>query len=188
MNLSNISREVGRSKYVISRILKLYGDKKTFVPHSKPGRLRITTNREDRVMKRYVDKDPFDTSTGISQKIKTVLCKDVSRYTVSRRLNEMGLNACSPATKPLISKKNKAARLTYAERHVLWSDSNCDKVHFSDESKFNLVGSDGRQYVRRRSGDRLNPKCMKKSVKFGGGSVMVWGMFSSEGVGPIIIR
>ena len=57
-------------------------------------------------------------------------------------------------------------------------------VHFSDESKFNLVVSDGRQYVRRRV--RLNPKCVKKSVKFGGGSVMVWAMFSSAGVGPII--
>ena len=58
-------------------------------------------------------------------------------------------------------------------------------MHFSDESKFNLVISDGRQYVRRKR-DRLNPMCVKKAVKFGGGSVMVWGMFSSEGVGPLI--
>ena len=184
--MSNISREVNRSKSVISRILKLYDDKKTFVPDSKSGRPRITTKRDDRVMKRYVDKDPFDSAAGISRKLKTDLGKEVSRYTVSRRLNEMGLKARTPATKPLISKKNKAARLTYAERHILWSDSDWDMVHFSDESKFNLVGSDGRQYVRRRSGARLNPKCVKKSVKFGGGSVMVWGMFSSAGVGPII--
>ena len=59
-------------------------------------------------------------------------------------------------------------------------------MHFSDESKFNLVGSDGRQFVRRVTGDRLNPRRVKKSVKFGGGSVMVWGMFSSEGVGPLL--
>ena len=35
---------------------------------------------------------------------------------MSRRLNEMGLKARLPATKPLISKQNKAARLTYAEK------------------------------------------------------------------------
>ena len=182
MKLSNISREVDRSKSVISRILKLYDDKKKFVPASKLGRLCKITQRDDGVMKRYLDKDPFATAAEISQKLKTDLGKHVSCYTVSRRLNEMVLKFCSSTTKPLISKKSNAARLIYTERHVLCSDSDWDKVHFSDESKFNLVGSDGRQYVR----ERVNPKCVKKSVKFGGGSVMVWGMFSSEGLGPII--
>ena len=95
MNLSNISREVGRSKSVVSRMLKLYDDKKMFVPASKPGRPRITTKREDRVMKRYVDKDPFNTAAGICRKIKTDLGKEVSCYTVLRRLNEMELNTFS---------------------------------------------------------------------------------------------
>ena len=69
--------------------------KKMFVPASKPGRPRITTKREDRVMKRYVDKDPFNTAAGICRKIKTDLGKEVSCYTVLRRLNEMGLNPFS---------------------------------------------------------------------------------------------
>ncbi len=59
------------------------------------------------------------------------------------------------------------------------------KVLFSDESKFNLFGSDEKHYVRHQTGERLNPKCIK-SVKGGGGSVMVWGMFSAAGVGPLI--
>ena len=58
-------------------------------------------------------------------------------------------------------------------------------MHFSDKCKFNLVGSDGRQYVRRVTGDRLSPRCVK-SLKFGGGFVMARGMFSSEGVGPLV--
>ena len=44
-------------------------------------------------MKRYVDKYPFVTSAGVSQKLKNNLGKDVRRYTVSRRLNKMGLKA-----------------------------------------------------------------------------------------------
>ena len=140
MNMSNISREVGRSKSVISHILKLYDNEKTFVPVSKPARPRITTKREDSVMKRYVDKDPFDTAAGISREINTDLGKDVSRYTVSRRLNEMGLNPRSPATKPLVSKKIKAARPMQAERQVLLSGSDWNKVYFSDKNKCNLFG------------------------------------------------
>ena len=57
-------------------------------------------------------------------------------------------------------------------------------VHFSDESKFNLFGSDGKRFVRRKNGEHLSPLCVKKTEKFGVGSVM--GMISSVGVGPIV--
>ena len=53
-------------------------------------------------------------------------------------------------------------------------------------TKFLLIGSDGKTYVRRKVGEELSPKCLKASVKFGGGSVMVWGMISWDGVGPLV--
>ena len=59
-------------------------------------------------------------------------------------------------------------------------------VHFSDESKFILFGSDGKRFVRCKNGERLSPQGIKKTVKFGVGSVMVWGMISSVGVGSIV--
>ncbi|PIO53843.1 hypothetical protein TELCIR_24806, partial [Teladorsagia circumcincta] len=57
---------------------------------------------------------------------------------------------------------------------------------FSDESKFNLFGSDGIEYVRRPSGERFNPKYIKATVKHNGGSVMVYGAFSLNGMGPLL--
>ena len=47
-----------------------------------------------------------------------------------------------------------------------------------------LIGSDGKMYICRRVGEELSPKCLKDSVKFRRGSVMVWGMIS--GVGPLV--
>ena len=41
-------------------------------------------------------------------------------------------------------------------------------VHVSDESKFNLFGSDRKRFVRRKNRERLSPQCVKKTVKFGG--------------------
>ena len=61
-------------------------------------------------------------------------------------------------------------------------------VHFSDESKFNWFGSDGKRFVRCKNGECLSPQCIKKIVKFGGRSVMVWGMISSAGVGPSVYK
>ena len=69
---------------------------------------------------------------------------------------------------------------------MLWSQEKWQTVHFNDESKFLLIGSDGKTYVRRKVGEELSPKCLKASVKFGGGSVMVWGMISRDGMGPLV--
>ena len=41
-------------------------------------------------------------------------------------------------------------------------------------------------YVRRKVAEELSPKCLKASVKFSRGSVMVWGMISGDGVGPLV--
>ncbi len=65
-------------------------------------------------------------------------------------------------------------------------EENWSKVHFSDESKLIFFGSDGKHYVHHQTGERLNPKFVKKSVKGGGGSVMVCRMFSAAGVGTLI--
>ena len=59
-------------------------------------------------------------------------------------------------------------------------------IHFSDESKFNLFGSDGKRFVRHDNGEHLSPQYIKNTVKFGVGSVMVCAMISSAGVGPIV--
>lgn len=56
---------------------------------------------------------------------------------------------------------------------------------FTDETKINLISSDGKQYVRRPSKAAMNPKYTKKQVKHGGGNIKVWGCFSGLGVGPV---
>lgn len=57
---------------------------------------------------------------------------------------------------------------------------------FTDESKFNLKGSDGRRLIRCRPGDELKPENIRPTTKFGGGSVMVWGLIDGDGTGPLV--
>ena len=90
-----------------------------------------------------------------------------------------------PCRKPLISKKNQKVRLDFVTEHILWIEEQRNMVHFSDESKFNLFGSDGKKFIRRKNGERLYPQCVERTVKFGGG-VMVSRMISSAGVWPIV--
>ena len=62
-----------------------------------------------------------------------------------------------------------------------------ETVVWSDESKFNPFGSDGKVMVWRTPKDEFDPKCTIPTVKHGGGSVMVWGCFTKMEMGKLCV-
>lgn len=90
-----------------------------------------------------------------------------------------------PAKKPLVSLKNRIARVAFAKLHLNWTAKDWSKILWSDESKFMLFGSDGIKYIRRPAGHRFDPKYQIPTVKHGGGNIMVWGCFSRDQIGPL---
>ena len=101
--------------------------------------------------------------TSISRQIQNTDNINVSRCTVSRHLNEIGLFARRPMKKPS-SKKNKKERLDFAYKFVNKPQNWWNKVYFSDESKFNLFGSDKINYVRWFQNEKFNAKNTKKKL------------------------
>lgn len=106
----------------------------------------------------------------------------VSHSCVNRALHSWCLIGRVAARKPLLSQRNVKKRLAFAKEHVKWSRKKWTKVLFTDESKFELFGSKRRMFVRRRSCERFNEECLLPTVKHGGGSIMVWGGISANGV------
>ena len=60
-------------------------------------------------------------------------------------------------------------------------------VVWSNESKFNLFGSDDKVMVWRTAREEFDPKCTIPTIKQGGGSVMIWGCFTHQEVGKLCI-
>jgi hypothetical protein len=112
---------------------------------------------------------------------------DLSDDMVRRSLRRQGLQALVKTKKPLLTKKHQTRQYLWAKkyRHATWVD--WSYVIFFDESKFNLFASDGRQYCWRRNGERLLDQHVQPTVKFGGGSIMVWRCMSWEGVGILCL-
>ena len=56
------------------------------------------------------------------------------------------------------------------------------RVIWSDETKINRIGSDGQEYVWKKKKEGLTSREVKGTVKFGAGSLMVWGCIGWNGV------
>jgi hypothetical protein len=66
-----------------------------------------------------------------------------------------------------------------------WGEEEWGHVIFSAESNFHLFGSDGVQYCHRYYGDSINQLFTQKTVKHGGGKVIVWECINKNGVGRL---
>ena len=78
-------------------------------------------------------------------------------------------------------------RLKLVDKHQCELDDFKNKVIWSDEIKTELFGRNMRTRVWREKGTEFKPSNTIATVKFGGGSMMVWGCFSANGVGGIEI-
>ena len=88
--------------------------------------------------------------------------------------------------KPLVSLKNKKARLEFAKQHLKKPSQFWNNILWTDDTKINLYQSDGKRRVWRRKGTAHDPKYTTSSVKHGGGSIMAWACMAVNGTGALV--
>jgi transposase len=85
--------------------------------------------------------------------------------------------------RPFLSKRHRRERLDFAIAHQDWTVDDWKMVVWSDETKINRLGSDGRKWVWKKKGEGLSDRLVEGTLKFGGGSLMMWGCMLWDGVG-----
>ncbi len=128
-----------------------------------------------------VTKDPTTTAKELQVSLAPVKVS-VHDSTIRKRLGKNG-----PRQKPLLSKKNRKARLSFARKHLndpqdFWGNS-----LWTDETKVELFGRCVSHYIWRKSNTAFQKKHIIPTVKYGGGSVMVWGCFAASGPGRLAV-
>jgi len=93
------------------------------------------------------------------------------------------MRAVSKRKRPRLLKHHRQARLDFALTHKDWTVDDWKRVVWSDETKINRLGSDGKKWVWKKKGEGLSDRLVQDTVKFGGGSLMMWGCMLWEGPG-----
>ena len=76
--------------------------------------------------------------------------------------------------------------MVFAKMHEGDSLNIWKKVLWSDETKIELFGHQGKSYVWRKPNHSHHPENIIPTVKHSGGSIMLWGCFSLAGTGKLV--
>ena len=165
MSFREIAKKFNVSRNAVRNAVKIFKDTGHYKDKPRSGRPKKTDHYIEKTIQRLSEGNRKLTAPAIKSQLETYHGLSLSVKTVQRILIKGGLMGRVARKTPLISKKNQKLRLQFASRYCHWTSWDWAKVLWSDESKFNLSSSDGRTYVRRRSGEELSQKCTVPTVK-----------------------
>lgn len=148
---------------------------------NRAGPPRVLSARDRQRLVRLVLSGKADNASQL-KKLAELKC---STQTIRNALRSEGLAARVKVKKPLLQAHHFSARLKFAQKYRYWTTDDWKRVIFSDETKINRMGSDGRTWVWGIRGSRRTRREIQTTVKHGSGSTMVWGCFTSQGVGQM---
>ena len=181
-SLREISQKVGVNYSTISKFAK---SNKITLLNNRRGRKKILSERTKTKIIRMIRTGEANTAVEVAKNLRSELKINLSAETVRRALKEKGYVSKSKVKKPFLSKRHKALRLKFALMYKEWTLEDWKRIVWSDESKINRFGSDGKEWVWKERSEPLSDRLIKPTMKFGGGSLMIWGCFCGDKIGAV---
>ncbi|GFW59676.1 transposable element Tc1 transposase [Trichonephila clavipes] len=180
-----IGIQLNISLFTVRCVVKKFNETGSTENKVRSGRPGIFSAREKRSINKEVKKNPKISAPQLAKDVANTSHKTFSVQTIRNVLYEESYYGRAARKKPFISERNRRKRLDFAKSRVNLSDEFWNTVIFSDESKFNIFWSDGRQHVWRKPNTELEKQHLTPTVKYGGGSVLVWSCMAANGVGKL---
>ena len=171
----NVAQRLNVSQSTIGRLWIRFLDTGNVTNRPHSGRSRSTTEREDQYLTNWTLRQCRVTARQVRDHLRTTTGTLIPDQTVRNRLRANNFRPRRPVVRPPLLQRHRATRRDWCTRHVRWQRTQWSSVFFSDECRFALQFSDGKERVNRRPGERFADVNVNQRLPFGGGSVMVWG-------------
>jgi len=156
-----------------STILRLHSKHHSSLQKSSGGRPSLLSPANIRHGVHLITSLKAENAVQVSKTLGSIINQPISAKTVCRYLSSAGMKAVVKKKRPTLKPRHRKARLDFAIEHQHWTVEDWKKVVWSDETKINRLGSDGRKWVWKKKGEALNDRLVKETQKFGGGSLMM---------------
>ena len=176
LSIAKISRRMKLSRHTVSKWIKRFKETSDVLEKHSTGRSTKISGKLEKIMKNTLLMNPELTEKEMPLQFKTYGIK-LHSTTISRGLKKLGYRYLVPASKPLLTKKQKLARLIFAREN---KDRNWNNIIFTDESTIKLGANRERYWKKRRS------RIYLRKQKYPG-KIHIWGSFTSAGFGKIIL-
>ena len=137
-------RKIAKTFNVSPSAVKRYNETVSHEDRPRKERPRVTSAAEDKFIRVTSLRNRKLTAAQIRDQMNATQSsssRHISRTTVKRRLRESGLHGQVAARKPLLRRGNKQKRFVWAKKHKEWTLDQWKSVLWSDESKFEIFGS-----------------------------------------------
>lgn len=175
-----INLQTGVSEGYISKLRSIH---RPLLPRHPGGRPAKVTPTAARHAVRLATNSHSATAVQVASELQNITGVSLSPQTVCNTLKQEGLTAVKKSKKPLMPPRIKSLRLAFARAHQHWTLEDWKRVIWSDETKINRLGSDGKQWAWKQQGTGLSDRLIQPTAHSGGGSVTIWGCMLWEGPG-----
>lgn len=183
LTILEVMKETNESRGTVRRVKETMG-----LPPSnnKGGKPKVLTEREQKFLVQTITTGGKSNAVEARKELQEQLVKTVSDETVRRSLKASGMVPFVKPKKPLLTSKHRKERLKWAKEHINWTLDDLKKVVWSDETKVNLFGSDGKSYAWKMPGEAAKDHYIRATVKHGGGCLMVRSCITWYGPGWVV--
>src|ERR1700678_3815853 len=145
----------------ISRIGREVDTNKENNPGGRPAKLSA---RDKQSILCQIPSGKLDNAVQATNFINSTLPHPVHPQTVRNALKEAGLYSATKKKPPMLKQKHHQKRLKFAQYHENWTVEDWKRVLWSDETKINRIGSDGREDTWQKKSEPLSHRTTTPAV------------------------
>ena len=145
-------------------IAKIINENSSTLQKSRPGRPKNFNDWEKRIITRKIVVNPKMSASKVMLEIEKQTGQTCNPQTIRRILYISGYHGRNIRKKPFVDSTNRRKWLNFVEEYENKDENFWKSVIFSDESKYNIFGSDKYQKVLRKVNTELGPKNIAATV------------------------